>query len=550
MYHGLPVPARPPGASVSRVNPKPFNLRLSRLLSVALLAGFAAASPSEAQGTSPPAKALAASKKATSPPGNLSAPASKKQAQKTPPNTREAERPTPALNPNFQAPLEALEGWVSARGGKLSAALVSTEDGKLLAAEHQNLALNPASNQKLLTAAVALKVLGPEHAFTTSVHGKIRDGVADKLVLWSDGNPSLEAADLWRIARSLKMRGLTRVTHGIHVDQSYFDDQFVPPTYEEQPGEWAPFRAPVAAVSIARNTVTLNVVPTQAGKPARVWFEPPGFVDVQGSVTTLSAAKKSTLRWSLAQSVKGRMTAKISGGVPASSRRVMSTMRMEDPRLAAGYALAKLLREQGVVVAGGVHRGEKGTLGRLSYVTSRPLSVVMRRLGKHSDNFASEMLLKSISAKRTGPPGTSAGGAEVASGWLGLFEADRDDIAVVNGSGLFSGNRLSANVITRILLQALQDPALGPEFVSHLSVGGVDGTLGRRFRSAGRSRQLRGKTGTLARTVSLSGYLASKEGTPQVAFAFIVDGIPRIGTVRQKIDATVEQIRKVLEQQP
>ena len=134
-------------------------------------------------------------------------------------------------DPNAQRALAALNDWVKARHGKLTAAVVDTSTGALLAAENADTALNPASNQKLLTALVALETLGGEHRFTTSVHGKIRNGVAEELALWGDGDPDLAASDLWRIARSLKQRGLERVSGGIVVDQSYFDDQFTPPAF-------------------------------------------------------------------------------------------------------------------------------------------------------------------------------------------------------------------------------------------------------------------------------------------------------------------------------
>ena len=435
-------------------------------------------------------------------------------------------RTPPTRDPNAQRALSALNDWVEARHGALTAAVVDTSTGALVAAENADRALNPASNQKLLTAVVALDVLGSEHRFTTSVHGTIRNGAADDLALWSDGDPDLTTADLWRMARSLKQRGLERVSGGILVDQSYFDDQFTPPAFEQQPDEWAPFRAPVSALSVERNTVTLNVVPTTAGADARVWFEPPGFIDVQGQATTLPAGSKSTLTWSLNTGAKGRMTATIAGGVPAGARRVRSIMRMEDPRLAAGYAFAKLLREQGVVVSGGVHLGGRAKRPRLSYVESAPLAVLAL-----PGTFG-----------RYAAPGTSAEGAARVRAWLAAHEADQPALKIVNGSGLFDANRLSAFALASTLAAAYRDSRLSAEFVSQLAIGGVDGTLKRRFRNTKAARSVRAKTGTLARTVALSGYLTPAGRTAPLAFSIIVDGIADIGSVRNKVDATVTQI--------
>ena len=78
---------------------------------------------------------------------------------------------------------------------------------------------------------------------------------------------------------------------------------------------------------------------------------------------------------------------------------------------------------------------------------------------------------------------------------------------ILNGSGLFDANRLSAATLTRVLSHAYRDPRLSAEFVAQLSIGGVDGTLRSRLRNHRKRRVVRAKTGTLARVVALSGFV-------------------------------------------
>src|SRR5438270_555536 len=82
--------------------------------------------------------------------------------------------------------------------------------------------------------------------------------------LRGDGDPSLRTQDLWQLASALRQLGV-RTVDGILVDQGRFDGDYVPPGFASQPNEWAPFRAPICAVSLERNAVTMNVVPGKAG---------------------------------------------------------------------------------------------------------------------------------------------------------------------------------------------------------------------------------------------------------------------------------------------
>jgi D-alanyl-D-alanine carboxypeptidase/D-alanyl-D-alanine-endopeptidase (penicillin-binding protein 4) len=188
--------------------------------------------------------------------------------------------------------LQALSSWVKQRKGELGFALRDLGTGRELLAEGGERSINPASNQKLMTAAVALSELGPDFRFRVALCGKIQDGVAARLVLRGDGDPTFSSAELSGFAKRLVELGLKRVTGDILVDQSAFDDHYTPPAFEQQPNEWSAFRAPVSAVSLDRNSTTLHVFPGEAGHLARVEFDPPGYVVVQGEVRTEKSKKR------------------------------------------------------------------------------------------------------------------------------------------------------------------------------------------------------------------------------------------------------------------
>jgi D-alanyl-D-alanine carboxypeptidase/D-alanyl-D-alanine-endopeptidase (penicillin-binding protein 4) len=91
---------------------------------------------------------------------------------------------------------------------------------------------------------------------------------------------------------------------------------------------------------------------------------------------------------------------------------------------------------------------------------------------------------------------------------------------IVNGSGLFGGNRVSASQLTSLLGAMYRDPSLRPEYLSHLATGGLDGTLAERFPQLPARGIVRAKTGTLADVIALSGYVLGR--TPERVFAFSV----------------------------
>jgi D-alanyl-D-alanine carboxypeptidase/D-alanyl-D-alanine-endopeptidase (penicillin-binding protein 4) len=445
--------------------------------------------------------------------------------------------------PQVSEALQALVDWVRGRGGSWSAQILDADSGSVWAEAGAQTALNPASNMKVLTAAVALKQLGPEFCFSTGLYGRIEDGRVASLVLRGHGDPSLRTTDLWELARTLPELGVSRVGE-ILVDQSRFDAQFVPPAFEQQPDEWANFRAPVSAVALDGNSVTLHVLPTSAGKPARAWFEPPGIVNSDGAVETLRAGSGEAIRLELeprGEQLFGHIGGHAAEGLP----RLRFERRLDDPRRAPGLVLRELLLAQHVVVEGQVGLGGEGVQQRIAFHQSAPLAQLVHELGKHSDNFYAEMLLKVIGAEAGSVPARSQDGARVVKDWLRARGALSPETRIENGSGLFDANRVSAASFVRVLQLVRQDPGLYPEFLAQLSIGGVDGTLRSRFKALKSARSIRAKTGTLSAAIALSGYVLSPGGAAPIAFSFLVNGIEgHTGEARQHIDQVVEAIAR------
>ncbi|MBP9113694.1 MAG: D-alanyl-D-alanine carboxypeptidase/D-alanyl-D-alanine-endopeptidase, partial [Polyangiaceae bacterium] len=385
------------------------------------------------------------------------------------------------------------------KDAQIGVAVMDTVTGHLLAAANEHKMMNPASNAKLFTAAAALALLRGEHKFETSLLGSIKDGeIVGPLVVRGTGDPSLVTADLIAMVQELKRSGVKRVSGDIAIDQRAFDAETTPPAFEQQPNEWATFRANVAAVSVNENTFSVTIKPTSAGQGAHVTFDPPGFVDQDGSVST-SAPGPETVTLALAPNGK-RLAAKVGGSVGEDTKVVRYIRRVDDPTLLVGYVLRSVLEREGIKVQGEIKEYNAAGTAKLSLLakhTSPPLSQLLLELGKASNNFYAEMVFKALGGEKKGRPAKSKAGAEVVSDWLKTIGAWETGTVIKNGSGLFDANRVSALETVAMLRYAVNDVSIASEYQAQLAIGGVDGTLRSRFRNEKKRRAVRAKTGTL-----------------------------------------------------
>jgi D-alanyl-D-alanine carboxypeptidase/D-alanyl-D-alanine-endopeptidase (penicillin-binding protein 4) len=437
-------------------------------------------------------------------------------------------QPAPAPGIALASVLEPLiNAGLCVPGARLGVIVADAATGQVVFQHDADLALNPASNAKILTAAAALSLLGPERRFVTSLYGDVRGGVARELVLKGQGDPSLRTADLLDLARQARAAGLRRVEGDVIVDDTWLGGEHLPPAFDQRPRETAAYRASVGAVSVDENVLTVRVRPGAPGTLASVEAEPPGYAVVASEVTTVEGAPArlaidtQTLR-------DGRTRVRVTGNVLPGAPMATYTRRLEGPAFAAGYALRAMLEAAGVRVTGAVRvaAAPTGDGARIARRESLPLSALLYEVGKDSNNFYAEMTLLAVAAGREGGPGTTfARGAERVVAWAHGAGVATEGVVVRNGSGLYDANRISARQLAEVLRAAWRDPAIRDEFVSQLAVAGSDGTLRERLREAGGGRVVRAKTGTLDDVIALSGYVLTRDPGRALVFAVLANGV-------------------------
>jgi serine-type D-Ala-D-Ala carboxypeptidase/endopeptidase (penicillin-binding protein 4) len=191
-----------------------------------------------------------------------------------------------------------------------------------------------------------------------------------------------------------------------------------------------------------------------------------------------------------------------------------------EPALSAALLFRNALRKVGVSVGGaGLGKGRE-TDSVLASVESPPLAQIIAWMGRVSDNFTAEMLLKQIGAQ-VGQVGTSSDGAAVVRSTLANAGVPLAGVRLVDGSGLSSLDRLTARALAGILRAAWADPAVRPYFTAALPIAGISGTLHDRMRRAPARGNVQAKTGTTSLASALSGYVRKR-----YVFSVLQNGSP------------------------
>jgi D-alanyl-D-alanine carboxypeptidase/D-alanyl-D-alanine-endopeptidase (penicillin-binding protein 4) len=403
--------------------------------------------------------------------------------------------------------------------------VVDLATGRSLYSRNEKRLFLPASNMKLFTSALAIQTLGPDYRFTTRL---IREASGD-LALAGSGDPSMNGraypysakatpmpglAAIEQLADQAAINGLRRVEGDIVGDDRLYPWEPYPPSWTQDDAIHES-GAPVSALSVNDNFIAISIAPgTSVGDNARISLEPPlEYYAIDNRVATSPGAGPAHVA---VTRIPGTRQILLSGTIPAKSAAAQAFVAVDDPALYAACALYDALTRRGVAIAGrptARHRsaGEKydAPSGEtLATRTSPPLSQILQVLDKVSENLHAELMLREV-GRATRNEGSREAGLQALSAFLDQIGAAPGDSRLDDGSGLSRNDRVTPALVTR-LLAFMYRSGNRDAWISMLPIGGQDGTLTRRLCCAAEGHLIRAKTGTLARSIALSGYAESK----------------------------------------
>jgi len=448
--------------------------------------------------------------------------------------------------------LDEIAGHASLQGAKVAVLVSEFESGQVLYARNEKMALNAASNVKLVTSAAALSRLGPEYRWRTVVYGPAQTGgrwlgpggdLNGDLYLRGSGDPTLTVENLGELATSLAAQGLKRIKGSLVVDSSFFDGGPVGPAYEQKTDS-AAYRSPSSAASLNGNAVLITVIPgARAGAPARITVEPSSpYFTITGRVVTAGMTGPAIPLVDTDQlGEQTRIT--VSGRVRLGSEPRSFLRRIVHPELFLGNSFKEILKKRGILVDKPLRVAPVPGEGfrALAAHDSPSLAVVMHDLNKRSSNFAAEQVLRTLGAEVVGRPGTWDKGLEAVGRYLDSLSIPRNSYRMSNGAGLYDSNRFTPEQLVTVMRAALRDFRIASEYLSSLAVAGIDGTLGGRMGGTVAHRFVRAKTGTLLNVSSLSGVVGAP-GQKPLLFSFLANDVVNAVAARQAQDRAAEAL--------
>ena len=415
------------------------------------------------------------------------------------------------------------------------ASIQSLVTGEYFYKKNENKLFMPASNQKLITSAAGLLLLGPMYRFKTEIFstGKLDGSILNgDLIIKGYGDPTISGRfnndDMTKIFRdwadSLLAHGIDEIRGNILGDDNAFDDVSLGEGWAwDYESDW--FAAPSGALSFNDNCIDIVVKPASAGEPAVITFSPESkYAIIINKVNTVGRDSSTNVK---IFRERGTNIISVYGSIREKDDSLKIFATINNPTQYFVVTLKAILEQKGITVSGfasdldDITNASTQSQAKLIFTHhSVFLKDIIKVLNKNSHNFYAEQLLKTIGFEKRGY-GSSSRGIETVKATLNEIGINTDNMEIVDGSGLSRLNLISPTQIS-VLLNYMYKSEVFTYYYNSLPVGGVDGTLANRVRKTRAQNNVRAKTGYINGVRSISGYIFTGDKEP-VAFSIIAN---------------------------
>jgi D-alanyl-D-alanine carboxypeptidase/D-alanyl-D-alanine-endopeptidase (penicillin-binding protein 4) len=446
------------------------------------------------------------------------------------------------LPPNVLKALKAAQ----IPAANVAVVIQQVDSAQTLVAHNATQAMNPASVMKLLTTYAALDLLGPAWTWKTTawVENVAVDGrLEGNLYLKGSGDPRFAIEHLSGLLRQLRVRGIQHISGDVVLDRTVFKVPSIDPgAFDDKP--MRPYNVGPDGLLINFRALRFTLQPDN-GKP-RVLMETPSEglrVDNQlrAGEGACGSNWKDLINTRLIPENNGNRL-EFSGSYSAlCGEKPLNLSPLPTEAQTSGLIRA-LWKELGGTLGGQVRTGNV-TIGSklVAQHESPPLADAVRDINKFSNNVMARQVFLTLgndAAKEVAlgdtAPATAERSKQRITEWLNLRGMRFNELVLDNGSGLSRSERISADSLNRLLLDAWKNPVM-PEFISSMPIVGIDGTMKKRLNGSDATGRAHIKTGTLDSVKTAAGYALDAQGR-RYTFSFFINH-PRAQAGSAAIDA-------------
>lgn len=440
-------------------------------------------------------------------------------------------------NNSIQAYAKTINTFPGVEHAPFSFYVVNMETKEVIADINGDMSLPAASTMKLVSTATAIKVLGLNHKFTTSIaYSGTIDSVSKTLngdlIIVGGGDPTLgskyytdegeENIFFKHWVDSIKAAGILHINGRVIADGSAYKYQGVPSGWV-----WGDlgnyYGAGPNGLTIYDNILKLYFETKGIGTITKLICTEPYIpkLHITNEVTAAKSKRDNAYVFGAPYSFDWFVT----GSIPSNKEDFMVKASNPDPELTVAHAMNAILQENGVSVKyypeternlmkDSTYRQSNRTTIFTHYSPS--LTSIINLTNRYSVNLFAEHLLSELSHHRSGY-GSTYNGALIAKAYWGK-KFNTANLIITDGSGLSRSNAVSAKFYTDLLTYMKGSST----FKNSMAVAGKKGTMSSIGRGTSAQGRVYGKSGTMSKMKAYAGYVDTKTGK-KLAYAMIIN---------------------------
>lgn len=398
--------------------------------------------------------------------------------------------------------------------------------GKIIEGYNFDKTVRPASSLKLLTSATILDELGADYTYSTKLYGlghQMGDTWEGDILIRGVGDPSISGEfyneDRFHVFdkffSALYDRGIREIDGNLIGNDAFFDQQPYPKGWSWEDLSFY-YGVEISALSFNNNAVDLTVYADGdiGEKPRIEWY--PFDTDYVDFVNEQVIAPPGTEYDEDYRRLLGTNTILLRSKLPKNYVEKESLSIKNAPMFFLD-TFKKYLEDGNIALNGRIivdsqpQDWEDEKYKVLAEHESVPLKKLLKQVNKESDNFYSEMLLKTMAAEHYESAGSTELGVSLVEDFAAAKKMDTTKLEITDASGMAPSTLMTVEDLTQLLIEMRKHPQF-EHYKNSLSASGVDGSLENRLDNSQMKGKIFGKTGYVSGVRSLSGYMEASSG--------------------------------------